>query len=642
MSKIRVLPENLANQIAAGEVVERPASVIKELVENSIDAGATKIAIETELGGRRLMKITDDGAGITRADSKLAFARHATSKLTSLDDLESIRTLGFRGEALASISSVAKTELITKTEDEEIATRVFTEDGKVFEISDVARPTGTTITVRDLFHNTPARRKFLRSQPTENYHIASIVTHYALANPEIAFTLTSNGRESIRVSPARTLRERAYQLFGNELIESLIPVSTGDGNFVQVEGFVSAPRERRTSRDAQYFFVNGRYIKDRVVSHGLSEGYRSVLPHGVYPVAFLFLELPPEEVDVNVHPSKTEVRFRRAEAIKEVIANAVQTALRGAGIGRQSIHAASEEQTSTHAESIEFAEPLSNPSQIEGEPDQLAFEMDKESSFKTSETVPVDFDLTPDIAVPDYLLVDTSNSTSDRAGDPKSGSSIPGSYAVLPPVDSAYAVPKSVEPSELNKNSISPIGQLHDSFIIAADSEGLLLIDQHVAHERILFDYFRKKESERSVESQNLLIPETIDLTPAQAAVFGEIEDDLEAYGFGVALLSGRTLAVTAIPTDLPQSDSRNLIAELLDTVETEKKGDANSTIKDDIAATLACKAAVKINMKLTDEKMRWMVDNLLFTNSPTTCPHGRPVILRLTMKDIERKFHRT
>src|SRR5215203_5824029 len=330
--KIKILPDNLANQIAAGEVVERPASVIKELVENSIDAGAGRIQIDIELGGRRLMRVADDGCGMMRDDAILAFERHATSKISTLEDLSAIPTLGFRGEALASIASVGKVELTTKVENDDAATRVAIEGGRLLDVKDAARATGTTISVRDLFYNTPARRKFMRSEATENYHLTSITTHYALAHPEIAFTLNNNGREVLRVSPANDLRERAFQIFGPGLLDSLLPVSGGRDFVAKITGFISAPRERRTTRDAQYFFVNQRFVRDKTIAGGLLEGYRSVLPHGVYPVAFLFLDVPLEEIDVNVHPAKTEVRFRRSEAVKEVIAETIRGALAKAGI----------------------------------------------------------------------------------------------------------------------------------------------------------------------------------------------------------------------------------------------------------------------------------------------------------------------
>lgn len=651
MNKIKVLPDNLANQIAAGEVVERPASVVKELVENSIDAGATRIQIDIELGGRRLMRISDDGEGMTRDDAVLAFERHATSKIRTADDLAHIGTLGFRGEALASIASVAKVELVTKTETDAAATRVVVEGGRLLDVKDAARDTGTTLSVRDLFFNTPARRKFMRSEATENYHLTSIVTHYALAHPEIAFTLTNNGREVLRVSPAKDLRERAFQIFGGTLLDSLLPVDGGREYVAKISGFISAPRERRTTRDSQYFFVNKRFVRDKTVAGGLLEGYRSVLPHGVYPVAFLFLEMPLDEIDVNVHPAKTEVRFRRGEAVKDVIAEAVRDALAKAGIVAEDRSEFEKRETFT---------PPFEPQRVEQpQPEQYGIQF---------ETASRDIDLSPrvieepvdDLSRADAgnsfseLLVQTSDLSESETFDAPStfvideGIAVPETrlpptgYAELPPVDSAARFAMTAEIADLSTAKIQPLGQLHESFIIAVDDEGLLLIDQHVAHERILFDKYRKSEVDRPIESQNLLLPETIDLSPAQAEAFGLIENDLESLGFGLMRLSGRTVAIKSIPTDLAASEARNLFAEILDTIDAEKKGSPKTTLRDDIAASLACKAAIKINMPLTHEKMRWLIDRLLITTSPTTCPHGRPVILRLSMKDIERGFHRT
>jgi DNA mismatch repair protein MutL len=694
MNKIRILSDNLANQIAAGEVVERPASVIKELVENSLDAGARRVQIDVELGGRRLMRVADDGEGMLRDDAVLAFERHATSKIKTLEDLSRIETLGFRGEALASIASVAKVELITKVEEEATATRVYIEGGKLRDVKDAARTGGTTISVRDLFFNTPARRKFMRSEATENYHLTNIVTHYALANPPISFTLTNNGRDILRVSPAKDLRERAYQIFGANMIESLLPVGGGREFIARISGFVSAPRERRTTRDAQYFFINGRFVRDKIIAGGLLEGFRSVLPHGVYPVAFLFLDIPLEEIDVNVHPAKTEVRFRRSEAVKEVIAEAIRKSLMNAGILREEIANSENAQNQNgrnfetqtieannlnfSAESRENFQPKINFT-LEDSAAIQSFESENRNSIVpsyqpneiTNENSPPNFEITVssdefeqaaetrttegELRITNYELRDEVNQTprfteeqrletenrSSKTEDQKPISNA-DDFADLPPFDSGAKIPKSIEVENLSSRKIRPIGQLHESYIIAVDDEGMLLIDQHVAHERILFDKFRKKETERRIQAQNLLLPETFDLTPAQAVAFSEIEDELENCGFGLMRLSGRTIAIKSVPTDLPPSEARNLLAEILDTIEKEKRGGAKATLRDSIAASLACKAAVKVNMKLTPEKMQWLIDKLLTTSSPTTCPHGRPVILRLTMKDIERGFHRS
>jgi len=610
MSKIRVLADHVANQIAAGEVVERPASVAKELVENSIDAGATRITIEIEAGGRRLLKVSDDGEGMVRDDAVLAFERHATSKIRETEDLGAIGTLGFRGEALASIASVAKVELTTCIEGASAATRVAIDGGRMRDVKDAAHPRGTSIAVRDLFFNIPARRKFLRSEATETYHLTNLVTHYALAHPEIAFTFVNNGREVVRAAPAKDLRERAYQIFGAEFLENLLEVNGGDPHVARVTGYVSAPRDRRTSRDSQYLFVNRRFVRDRMIGRSLSEGYRSILPHGVYPAALLFIETPLEEVDVNVHPAKTEVRFRRSAAVADAVREAVRVALASASYAPPPepppIATATAAVSSIAPQPrIEFVPPPTPPVIVQRPPVEASGE-----------------EIARDIEVMIQSAV----------------KSVPS--VALPPLNSAQKLAREVTPESLSTN-IRPLGQLDESFIIATDDEGLLLIDQHVAHERVLFDKYRALEAERRSESQQLLVPETFDLSPAQAAVFDDLAPELEKYGFELMRLSGRTVAVKAIPADLPSGEARNMLAELLDTVDAEKKSAARDTMRDEIAASLACHAALKVNMPLAPEKMRWLIDRLLQTSSPTTCPHGRPIILRLAIRDILKGFHR-
>ena len=716
MSKIRVLSDHLANQIAAGEVVERPASVAKELVENAIDAGARRVELDVEAGGRRLLRVSDDGDGMTRDDAVLAFERHATSKIATTDDLARISTLGFRGEALASIASVARIELVTQTEDGAEATRVVIEGGRMRDVAPAARPRGTTITVRDLFFNVPARRKFLRSEATESFHLTNLVTHYALAHPEIAFTLTNNGREVLRAAPAADLRERAYQIFGAEFLESLLEVGGGHEGVARVSGYVSAPRERRTTRDAQYLFVNGRYVRDRMVMRALSEGFRSVLPNGVFPAALLFLEVPLEEVDVNVHPAKTEVRFRRASAVADSVREAVRASLAAGGFLRlleevEGANAASGfdagagadlgELRSVYADErrTRFAGDAGGQDSYIQERVGPDFLRDTVSGFGASGEGPavreegagaqeaIEFGWTQPSDEPPWLeeraaenvpppasaldavarnaqagstrdLSRSSDAARDtetpldfetpRASAPSPSpqfdaaqSSAQATTAQLPPLNSAAALMREASPEGLTPN-IRPLGQLEDSFIIATDAEGLLLIDQHVAHERILFDKYNRLEASRAPESQQLLVPETFDLTPAQAAAFDEVSAELERYGFGLMRLSGRTVAVRAVPADLPASEARNLLAEILETVDSEKRGRARANLREEIAATLACRAAIKINTPLTEQKMRWLIDRLLLTSSPTTCPHGRPIILRLSKRDIERSFHRS
>jgi DNA mismatch repair protein MutL len=668
MSKIRVLPDHVANQIAAGEVVERPASVAKELVENSIDAGATRIVVEVEGGGRRLLKVTDDGEGMVRDDAILAFERHATSKIAKSEDLAAISTLGFRGEALASIASVARVELTSKTEEAPAATRVIIHGGRMRDVKDASHPPGTTISVKDLFFNVPARRKFLRSEATEIFHLTNLVTHYALAHPEISFTLISNGREILRAAPARDLRERAYQIFGEEFLEGLLEVNGGHPQVAQVKGYVSAPRDRRTTRDAQFLFVNGRFVRDRLLGRALSEGYRSILPHGVYPAALLFLETPLEEVDVNVHPAKTEVRFRRSAAVADAVREAVRLALASAGfvrpepqiverfpVARESAVDRAESEMFVPMETtnpsvndsdrpkgfvererfqqprIDFATPLTAD-----EPLAMAAQVSNPSAARPVYASPPAFpDVAPALGEPEVI-----QSSEVRGQGSEGRPSNPSASIQLPPLNSAERFAREVSVESVSAN-IRPLGQLDESFIIATDDDGLLLIDQHVAHERILFDKYRALESSRAGESQQLLIPETFDLTPAQAVAFEYLAEELEAYGFDLMRLSGRTVAIKAAPADLPGGEARNMLSELLDTVDAEKKGSARENLRDEIAASLACHAAIKVNMPLAPEKMRWLIDRLLSTSSPTTCPHGRPVILRLATRDILKGFHR-
>ncbi|HVG39431.1 MAG TPA: DNA mismatch repair endonuclease MutL, partial [Pyrinomonadaceae bacterium] len=570
MAKIRVLTDQVANQIAAGEVVERPASVAKELVENAIDAGARRITIESEAGGRGLLRVADDGEGMSRDDAVLAFERHATSKISSSQDLARIGTLGFRGEALASIASVARVELITQTEDEPSATRVVLEGGRMRDVSPAAHPRGTTLAIRDLFFNVPARRKFLRSEATETFHLTNLVTHYALAHPEIAFTLLNNGREILRAAPAGDERERVYQIFGREFLAGLLEVRGGRGDVTLVRGFVSAPRERRTSRDAQYLFVNRRYVRDRLISRALSEAYRGALPPGTYPVALLFLDTPLEEVDVNVHPAKTEVRFRRPTMISETVREAVRDALAGAGYARRVEHEhwnhdARQEGDESFAPPPIFVPP-SETNGAEGRvrgaeqqpamefavppPDESAWQM-----FPAAETFANEGGAAI-VEAPERPAVGERFSAPPRANHNDAPS--PGDR-VLPPLVSALGLVREADPAALSAGRIRPLGQLEESFIVATDDVGLLLIDQHVAHERVLYEQYRVREGARTDEAQHLLMPETFDLSPPQAAAFDLVAPELETYGFSLMRLSGRTVAITAVPANLPPAEARNL-----------------------------------------------------------------------------------
>ncbi|HEV2668823.1 MAG TPA: DNA mismatch repair endonuclease MutL [Blastocatellia bacterium] len=657
MSKIRVLPDSLANKIAAGEVVERPASIVKELIENSIDAGAGRIEVAVESGGRRSIRVGDDGEGMSRDDAILAFERHATSKIKTAEDLEAIMTLGFRGEALASIASVAKVRLRTQREGEVAGTEVEISGGRLLNVRDIAFSRGAEFEIRDLFFNVPARRKFLKTEATESYHIANLVTHYALANPRLSFTLANNNRESLKAPPAADLRERAYQIFGGEFIGDLIEVLAESGE-MRARGFVSSPSATRTNRDSQYFFINGRYVRDRIIGKALSDAYRAMIPAGVYPSAMLFVELPPHEVDVNVHPAKTEVRFVRGTIVHDLIRDAVRAAIGSARAGATSFvekriepvasaPAASaqaddifrERQHQPSREELRSAFRLQTPPPVQPQPQQqkidLGFSAQPEPELSDSAS---DIDPSPGVsAAPTEEIAPGASAGAEPA---RYGNRI-GCLGARG-ADSASSQLKPAQNLALVADEINPIGQLHNSFIIAADRAGLLLIDQHVAHERILFERHWRALRGKRVEVQRMLIPDTIDLTPAQASTFDQLLPELEENGFELGRLSGRTVAIRAVPAMLAPGAAQSLLAELLDAIEEDRRGLSLDELRAEIAAGLACRAAIKINMELAPEKMRWLIDELLKMENPATCPHGRPIILRITSREIERGFQRS
>jgi len=657
MSKIKVMPDSLANQIAAGEVVERPASVVKELLENSLDAGARKINIEVEAGGKHLIRIVDDGEGMTRDDAITAFERHATSKLRTAEDLESITTLGFRGEALPSIASVSRLFLRTKTERDVEGTEVEFNGGKLVAVRDIAWPGGAEIEVKDLFFNIPARRKFLKSDATESVHITNLVQHYALANPPVSFLLVSNGRDSIRVAPARSLRERAYQVLGGSLVEKLVEV-TAESNGLRIEGFVSNPQEQRSSRDAQYLFVNRRFVRDQLIGRALTEAYRSMMPSGTYPAAVLFIEALPTEVDVNVHPAKTEVRFLHEGEVLAFIRDAVAGALRSAHPVTRVPGAPAALDEETEEESPGWNAGLGSGQSASRWPPSSG-----------SATVPAAVTKPAMSALPDAA----SSTQSGQEGDLEPAScaeppAFPGDldFALVPELPnqqlhlSTESLPigskrNDIEPaaSQIETppvgeaplpglgHGIKPLGQIRDSYIVATDEEGLLLVDQHVAHERVLFEQFRDGRLARPTNVQPLLIPATLDLSPAEIETFAVIQDELEAIGVETMQLSGRTIAIKTTPSGLASSDAVALVREVLGVVERDRRSFSLEHIRDEIAASLACKAAIKVNMPLTHEKMEWLIDELFKTQNPMTCPHGRPIIMRMGLRDIERGFKR-
>jgi DNA mismatch repair protein MutL len=616
MNKIRVLPEILANKIAAGEIVERPASVAKELLENSIDARCRTIQATILSGGKRLIQVRDDGEGMSQDDAILAFEHHATSKLQNAEDLAAIATLGFRGEALPSIASVSRLTLKTRPHDPDClsGTEVEIQGGIMRSVKPVPWDRGTEITVRDLFFNVPARRKFLRSNDTELSHIARLVTHYALAHPEIRFTLESEGRMLIDTVAVTELRERIYQIFGEAFLDNLVELS-GQIGPVKLRGFSSRPNEQRTNPYSQFFYVNRRMVRDKVITSAVRQAYRNCMPGSAYPVAILFLELPFDEVDVNAHPAKTEIRFRDQSTVHKLVLDSIEQAL---------VLSAS----------------------IPGYEHRSASALDPAGAVRSG-PVPIGrfegrgadaFDFTPPAfaANPFQRALNYPFREVPAAAPP--GREDHSSLRILP--DMLLGSPlESSRPFQ--SGAVRILGQLQDSYIIACDSQGLLIIDQHVAHERILYEKMAAAALNSRVETQGLLVPLSLDLPPHQVALLERMIPELNHNGFVVEHFGGTSVLIRSVPAVAGDADSRKLLSEILEGLENDERTLDVERIRDRISVSTACRAAVKVNMPLTMEKMQWLLDQLAMTRIPTNCPHGRPVILRFTMYEIERNFGR-
>jgi DNA mismatch repair protein MutL len=650
MGRIHVLSEAVANKIAAGEVVERPASVVKELLENALDAGSTRIKIQIEAGGKKLIQITDNGCGMVRDDALLAFERHATSKIKNAEDLLTVATLGFRGEALPSIASVSRLRLETRALEENSGTAVEINGGKIFKVEEAGLPVGTSVAVRDLFFNTPARKKFLKSESTELSHIASLVTHYALAHPDKHFELHSATNAMLVAPPVAGHSERVYQVFGKDVLDQLISVAalqplermglpqpppwrgqeTDDEQFpsqpseLRVHGFVSKPEIQKLNRNSIYIFVNGRLIRDRLVQHALTEAYRNVIPPTVYPVVLLFLELPSGEVDVNVHPSKTEVRFRQQTVVHDFVRDSVRAAL---------MKARPVPQFTTEI----AAHPTASPSLTPGARAQVSAAW----QHLYAPTQPLDFSLQPPVPPPATERFQFSGGISVAANAAVPVARAPEfipSDGCIPPVADEPEASSDLAPS---LSSLKPLGQIRESFILAVNHEGLWIIDQHVAHERVLFEKILRQRAAQKVESQRLLMPVVLELTPAQQAVFAEIADELAHNGFEAEPFGSRSIALKVAPAGVEAAQIEHMLAELLDQLSREEQALNMEKVRTRIAASIACHAAIKVNMPLEQNKMEWLIAELAKTECPMSCPHGRPVVLRYCLKDIQKAFKR-
>jgi DNA mismatch repair protein MutL len=664
MGRIRVLSDQVANQIAAGEVVERPASVVKELLENALDAGATRIRIEIEAGGRKLIRIVDNGHGMGRDDALLAFERHATSKLRSSDDLLSIATLGFRGEALPSLASVARVSLETRAAEDASGTTIEIAGGNMLRVEESGLPVGTTIAVKDLFFNTPARRKFLRSEQTELGHVAALVTHYALAHPTKHFELHSATQALLTAPAVANAGERLFQIFGRDVADSMMPVTAEtdfaraglpepppwkrdqdyappEPGFVRLTGFVSKPELQKLNRNSIYIFANGRLIRDRLILHALSEAYRNIIPPTSFPVVLLFLELPPQEIDVNVHPAKTEVRFRQSAFVHDFVRDSVRTALMNARPAASFLHALA---------GIANSSLLVDVSPLPGAADTLQQPRTLPESEAHIEPGDIDhFDASfqlnaPTVAPSTDRLAFSGNGipvgyeSLTETPQPDIAATTPGLHGALPGDASGERIE---HPSLDSLAGLRPLGQIANSFIVAVNAEGLWIIDQHVAHERVLFEKVMRERTTEKVQRQRFLMPLLIDLLPAQMVMFAAIAAALEANGIEAEPFGPRTLAVKAAPVGLEGEELEHLLDELLTATDRERQVENEEARRARIAASVACHAAIKINMPLDRAKMEWLLDALAQTELPMGCPHGRPIALRYSLRDIQRAFQR-
>jgi DNA mismatch repair protein MutL len=605
MSRIHLLPLHLANQIAAGEVVERPASVVKELIENSLDAGATRISVAIELGGKKLLRVEDDGDGMDPEDARLAIERHATSKIASPEDLGAIRTLGFRGEALPSIASVSHFVLRSRGRGAATGTEIRVNGGAVASEREVGAPEGTSIEVADLFYNLPARRKFLKSDSAESAQISRLVTQMALGYPEVGFSLTSGpstgsgqGRKLVECPPASGAGERFFQLFGERL--DLIELRK-EAAGLQIHGYIAALGDQGPVRGAQNVFVNRRIVKDRTIAHAISEAYSVATIKERSPEVHLFIRIPPDRVDVNVHPTKAEVRFLEQSLVHEVLRRALGEAL---GQGR-----APELQFTPFAPRPSEPQPMTIPGVLAGASVGNRWSAEPLGPWRNL--------MAPDPA--------------------EALAAVGGTLQNL--VEATRAQQTPVEPSAIRP--MIPLGQFRDTFIIAIDDEGIAIIDQHVAHERVLFEQVMEKLMSGPLESQRLLTPMLIEMSPAQRQALIPHAATLEKFGLEIEEFGGGSVRLSAVPAVLDPSECEAAVRALAEDLEGL---DTGSRVEDGlrkIAATMACHAAVKANYPLTMEKMRYILEELRRTAYSSVCPHGRPVVLRITRREIEKNFQR-
>ena len=660
MAIINELDKNTIDQIAAGEVVERPASVVKELVENSIDCGANAITVEIKGGGIDMIRVTDNGSGIEKSQIRKAFKRHATSKLTCIDDLYSIHSLGFRGEALSSISSVAQVDLITKTKDELVGTRYCINGGEEAAFEDIGAPEGTTLIVRNLFFNTPARKKFLKTAQTEASYIGDVMEHMALDNPTISFHFINNKDDKFSTSGNGDLKEIIYRIYGRDVSVSLLPINVSE-NGMTLEGYLGKPVLNRSNRNFEVFFVNGRYIKDKVMSKALEEGYKQYLMMHKFPFAVLHLRLDPACVDVNVHPAKLEVRFNNQPQLYEFIRSNVEKILSGHEMIPDALLSekddeeyakkeASSEQVNIHDEKAEATMnvPLKEqPKEQAPEPfEKLRFEEHKISKdtpiyARGVKSEPIKIEDSNKSAVWTRIFGDSDGSVAEKNENPS------------PIIKSENAIVVEKKPVQLdlfedkvltrdNVREYEILGQLFGTYWIIAYKDKMLLVDQHAAHEKVNYERMIKRFKSGEMLSQMVNPPVIVALTSAEEELFLNYRQYFEKLGFNIENFGGREYAMRAIPVDLFGCENeKDMFIQILDELSHETSLDRTPDVINYKIASMACKASVKGNTKMTVMEMEALLDELLTLDNPYNCPHGRPTIISMTRYEIDKKFKR-
>jgi DNA mismatch repair protein MutL len=633
MSRIRLLSEAVASQVAAGEVVERPASVVKELVENSIDAGGTRIEVAIRRGGSSQITVTDNGCGMDRDDALLCLERHATSKIRTADDLVSVATLGFRGEALPSIASVSRFRLATREAGALAGTEVIVSGGRIEAVRDSGEAPGTTIEVRSLFYNVPARRKFLRAETTESSHVEHQMLLQAIGHSAIGFTLGKDGRTIYQLPRAPSLRDRIRDLCGSELAGELVEVGAEPVGGIRLGGFIGKPGASRSSRSGQIVFVNGRAVESGTIHFGLREGYHTALMKGRYPVTFLFIEMDAALVDVNVHPAKREVRFRDPMAVRNAVAEGVRLAL----------------ESTRGTWSSSFSAPASPPPAADGGAAATAQAPSTPQPIPVSEQIALrhDWSSLPRVSPPIGPAIPDRTATGDRSPLPQSApenhpaAAAPSAPVPAPPSRSAPPPEGAPAAGARSPEEFRILGVLGRLYVLMENASGLVLVDQHAAHERILFEQLRRRMEAEGVPSQRLLIPLTLQLPPKDADWLGQNAATLEKMGVLIEPFGPGTFKIDALPqfmkSDEPVQLMRDIIDELRETSATVSK----LRLGEDVIATTVCRHAVKAHDLLRDAELLQLIRDLLACELPYCCPHGRPTMIQITYAELEKKFGR-